>query len=254
MPRSALIACVHGNLEALTSVLADIDRRGIKDVLFLGDAVGYGPDPEACIDLLRARCRVALQGHADEALFCGTEFWTALHAAHTVTWTRERMTPGVEASAAVHERWRFLQELGTRHEEGARLFVHGSPRDPVHEYILEGDLQPGGAEKLASIFGSFGALLFTAHTHIPGVITDERVFLRPDQLKGRFKLRPDRRAIVNVGAVGQPRDRDPRACYATLRGNTVEWHRVAYGVGRTCSKVLDAGFDKAIANGLAAGR
>jgi predicted phosphodiesterase len=131
----AAISDVHANLEALEQVFADIDRQGIKDVFCLGDIVGYGPTPLACVDKIFERCRVIVRGNHDEALLSGAYGFHG-RAREAIDWTREQLKPGFFSGINVRTRWERMTQLPLIHQEGDFTFVHGSPRDPTTEYVI----------------------------------------------------------------------------------------------------------------------
>jgi len=230
----ALISDIHGNLEALTAVLKDIDAQNADEICFLGDVVGYGPDPEACIDLVQERCKVQLMGNHDYAML-NAPVGVNKVAAGAIVCLRSRMEPGTYSMSWKRRRWKFLEELHLRCTEGTMLFVHASPRDPVMEYVLPSDplYHP---EKCASIFERVERFAFCGHTHFPGVMTPEPRFQTPDELGGKY-IFGEEKAVINLGSVGQPRDRDPRACYALLGDDKVEWRRIEYDYNKTIEKI-----------------
>ena len=230
----ALISDIHGNLDALTEVLKDVDSQGADDVCFLGDVVGYGPEPEACIDIVRERCKVQLMGNHDYAMLNAPVGFNKV-AAGAIVCLRARMEPGTYSMPWKRRRWNFLEELHLRQTEDGILLVHASPRDPVMEYVLPSDpvYYP---EKCASIFERVERFAFCGHTHFPGVMTPEPRFRTPSELGGKYALGKDK-AVINIGSVGQPRDRDPRACYLLLGENEVIWRRVEYDLDKTIEKI-----------------
>jgi predicted phosphodiesterase len=237
----AIISDIHSNLEALMAVLGDICKQEIEDIVCLGDVVGYGPDPGECLDVVRARCRVVLCGNHDSAV-TGGAFGFNRYAREAIDWTRKQLKPGLLSMPATRERWDFLSKLPHRHEETGGLYVHGSPRDPVMEYIEEGDtvdLGFGPSDKIVKIFKAISGPCFVGHTHRPGVITSDYIWLSPaDVGSDGFALYPETKAVVNVGSVGQPRDEDSRACYVIFDGEKVVYHRVEYDYNRTREKML----------------
>ena len=136
-------------------------------------------------------------------------------------------------------RWRFLGDLKQRHLEEDVLYVHASPRDPIVEYILPYDPEYH-PEKCADIFERVERACFVGHTHIPGVMTPEPKFTYPQDVGYRYEL-GDANAVVNLGSVGQPRDRDPRASYVLFDGECVEWRRVEYDIEAVVEKVKKIG-------------
>jgi len=231
----ALISDIHGNFDALSAVFEDIDSHGADEVYFLGDVVGYGPEPEKCIDLLESRCSVHLLGNHDFAMLNVPVGFNPI-AAGAIVCLRARMEPGVYSMPWKRRRWKFLGELHQRHMIDDILYVHASPRDPVMEYILPYDpvYDPG---KCADIFKRVERACFVGHTHIPGVMTTEPKFIYPADIDFKFRLEPGEKYVFNIGSVGQPRDRDPRASYVLFDGETVEWRRIEYDIDAVAAKV-----------------
>jgi predicted phosphodiesterase len=250
----AIISDLHSNREALDAVFSDIRARGITDLVCLGDVIGYGPDPEFCVDLVRGHARWCLMGNHDEALFRDASDFNP-HARGAINYTRRRMQPHWWSSTEKKARWNWLKGLEMRVKEGRFLFVHGSPRDPIREYVLstDGILQ---AEKLRSIFDCFESIGVAGHTHQPGLHDED---LRFHGLNGAgeltLPLEPGKKYYVNVGSTGQPRDGDPRACYAVLEEHQVTWHRIQYDFRITQEKILRTGvLSEILARRLAFGK
>jgi diadenosine tetraphosphatase ApaH/serine/threonine PP2A family protein phosphatase len=252
--RVALISDLHSNREALDAVFADIDTQRVDAVYCLGDVVGYGPEPEYCVDVVRKRCQLCLMGNHDDALFRDASDFNP-HARGAIEFTRERMLPAWYSSGEKKARWRYLRELPLSHNQGRFLFVHGSPRDPVREYVLstDGYLNP---DKLRAIFESFDGVALGGHTHHPG-LHDQN--LRFHGLNGAdtlsLELPAGKRFFINVGSVGQPRDSDNRACYAILEDERITWRRVPYDFQITAEKIVRTGkLSEVLARRLAMGK
>lgn len=231
--KRALISDIHGNLEALKSVFSDIEERAIDEIYFLGDLVGYGPDPEACIDIVSKNCKLHMMGNHDHALLTAAVGFNPV-AKQAIDCLREQMRPD-DDEASKKRRWEYLGGLEKRHEEGDFLFVHASPRDPIYEYVLETDAI-FGKEKLGKIFSKMERLCFVGHTHVPGVMTEEPRWHGVKELDYEWEFAPGKQ-IVNLGSVGQPRDRDPRASYLEIDDNGCRWHRVEYDIEAVIEKV-----------------
>ncbi len=225
----AFISDIHANLPALEAVLKDIDSTGkVERIYCLGDVIGYGPKPIECLDAVASRCKLILMGNHEHAVVFGA-FGFHAAAKRAVDWTRDT----IQKSPAKKALWELLENLPVRHEIGDVLLVHGSPRDPVMEYVLESDLWEGSdPEKMEEIFAGFGRLCFVGHTHRPGVFTEDRCFLPADELTDGFDI-SDGRYLINIGSVGQPRDHDSRACYALYSGDAVYWRRIPYDIDTT---------------------
>lgn len=230
----AVVSDLHGNLEALEAIREDLSHRGIQDVVCLGDVVNYGPDPEACLDIVMTACRFTLMGNHEDAVL--TEAVNFNEAATTsVDWTRRKLARGAP------KRWQFMEALPLHRIEGVNYFVHASPREPLVEYILPPEMHPLRSTALEAIEANLEmvpGVCFVGHTHLPGVILADGTYLHPSEIGGPFVIDGSRKLIVNVGSVGQPRDQDPRACYAIYDGITVEYRRVPYDIERTMRKIL----------------
>ncbi len=211
----AIISDIHGNLEALTTVLADIERRGISEIVCLGDVIGYGPNPLECIDLVQEKCRACLMGNHDHAvLYEPSNFNTAAESA--AYWTRLQLERAADSEAR-NRRWGFLGKLPVRIQEDGILYVHASPRRPINEYIFPEDVFTNPQKVTANFDRLEGKLCFVGHTHQPGVFLDDPYFDPPEELADSpYYEFEGERAIINVGSVGQPRDKDPRASYAIV--------------------------------------
>ncbi|MEO5618407.1 MAG: metallophosphoesterase family protein, partial [Candidatus Eisenbacteria bacterium] len=195
----AILSDIHGNLEALDTVLADLDRRKPDAVVCLGDFVGYGASPNPCIERLRPRIEAAVMGNHDDAAIGRTALEGFNHeAARAARWTAEELTK------EHHEYLGALPMVVTW--RGAHL-VHASPSEPeAWHYVLS----PAEADFEMRSFE--GALCFIGHSHYPGIfVSDGERSLYTRQTK--VTLEAGRRYIVNVGSIGQPRDGDPRAAY-----------------------------------------
>jgi predicted phosphodiesterase len=232
--KRALISDIHSNLEALEAVLADIRSQNIDEVFCLGDIVGYGPNPRECLDRVM-KCKVCLLGNHDQgALFDPEGFNTG--AERAIFWTREQLENSSGSSSAGALRWDFLGELPRNHQDGLYLFVHGSARNPLNEYVFPEDIY--NRRKMEKIFSLVERYAFQGHTHVPGVFTEDYRFLSPDEINYEYRL-GESKAMVNVGSVGQPRDGDRRACYVVLEDGLVRFRRVEYPFDQTIRKIYD---------------
>lgn len=239
METRALISDIHGNIEALKVVMDHIKSQGITKVLCLGDVVGYGPNPDQCMDVVKD-CEFILMGNHEEAVLYGA-FGFNPSAKEAVEWTRQQLMPGVLSSRAKKERWKILQNLPLTVRERNILYVHGSPRDPTMEYILKSDCEDLFGEipeKIREIFSMIDGLCFVGHTHNPGIITEEGKFISPHDTNYLFRYDAKKKYIVNIGSVGQPRDKDPRACYVTFNSHEIRWHRLEYNHRAVMKKIL----------------
>ena len=230
----AVISDVHANLEALTVVLADIDARGIKTIICLGDNIGYGPNPRECLDMVINRCQWSLMGNHDFAvLYEPTNFNAGAEAA--AFWTRRQLETEPDPQVR-RKRWEFLGALRIRENYRNILCVHGSPRRPINEYIFADDVVTAPT-KMAQIFDRFEQYCMVGHSHVQGLFTDEPDFYSPSELGYEYSFTEDEKVVINVGSVGQPRDRDPRAAYTIVHPKKVEFVRLEYDVHSVVRKV-----------------
>ena len=236
--RRALIACIHGNLVAIEAVLKDIALESVDEIVCLGDMVGFGPDVIECVDLVRERCAWSLCGDYDARLFMSTP--TDLNHTFQKSLLRERkvLEPGWSSGLRARARWKWLEKLEPRKTDRDALFVHGSCRDPLMEFLSseDFDLTLGASIKSREVFEFAESVCFGAHSHRPGVVPQGKEWQRPETLdNSRATLDPSVKYIVNVGSVGQPRDRDARSCYVVWddEERTVTFHRVPYDLVAT---------------------
>jgi len=239
---TAVISDIHGNASALRTVLADIDSRKIDRIICLGDIVGYGPEPLACVDMVRERCAWSLMGNHDfGVLYEPTNFNPGAESA--AFWTRDQfdLEPDEKARAS---RYDFLGKLRVRVVETLPgmsfpiLAVHGSPRRPINEYIFPDDAT-NAPDKMQAIFERIDHVAVVGHTHVPGVFTDEPDFYPPAELgsSNTYVFQTGEKAVINVGSVGQPRDHDPRASYVVLHPDRAEFVRIAYDIDPTAKMI-----------------
>ena len=209
--RRALISDIHGNLEALEVVLDDIKGQGIEEIFCLGDIIGYGPNPRECIDRVIENCKVTLLGNHDQGAMFDPDGFN-IGAERAIFWTREQLeSPSDRANN--EKRWEFLGMLPRSHRQDSFLFVHGSPRNPLSEYIFPEDIY--NHRKMERLFQLVEKYCFQGHTHVPGVFTEGYQFYAPEEIDHEYTL-GEGKVMINVGSVGQPRDGDPRACYVIL--------------------------------------
>ncbi len=232
----AVISDVHGNLEALNAVLADIFSReaqaagGKRTMLFLGDAVGYGPNPNECVDAIKKHASQGVAGNHDWAVLglTGTGSFNP-YAKEAITWTGSILSPETRASIEG-------LPLVKRVEEDGLFLVHGSPLEPEKwHYLLSFSQAKVNFEHFKE------KICLIGHSHLPfimerspsGEITAYKDGAELDKAGCRY--------IINAGSVGQPRDGDPRACYLLLSGMRAEFVRVPYDIGATQQKMRAAG-------------
>ena len=229
----AIISDIHANLEAFEAVLADIAEKGIEEVICLGDIIGYGPNPRECIDLVIKTCQFCLLGNHDQGALFDPEGFNS-SAERAIFWTRKMLETGDPKGN--ERRWEFLGELPRMRREERYLYVHGSARNPLNEYVFPEDIY--NQRKMERIFGLVEQYCFQGHTHIPGVFTEDLNFLAPEEIDFEYTLGPSK-VLVNVGSVGQPRNGDPRASYVILNESKVLFQRVDYDREKTIQKIYD---------------
>jgi predicted phosphodiesterase len=234
--KRAIISDIHSNIESLEAVLADIRDQGITEIFCLGDLVGYGPNPREVIDEIM-NCQVCLLGNHDQGAIFDPEGFNS-GAERAIFWTRSQLENASGSSADRQRRWDFLGELPRVHQEqdGKFLFVHGSARNPLNEYVFPEDIY--NKRKLEKIFALVTQYVFQGHTHVPGVFTESFNFLSPEEINYEYRLGREK-LMINVGSVGQPRDGNPKACYAVLEDEVVRFRRVEYPFEKTIAKIYD---------------
>jgi diadenosine tetraphosphatase ApaH/serine/threonine PP2A family protein phosphatase len=227
----ALLSDVHGNLEALETVLAHLRGEGAEEVLSLGDLVGYGANPNECIDRLRPLLAGAVAGNHDVAALGGMRLADfSSQAATAARWTGGMLSPENQA---------FLDALPmTLHHAGA-LLVHASPSEPrAWHYVLS------PADALEEFAAYPDALCFIGHSHYPGTFRLGAGETLPTYDRApEIRMTPGARYLVNVPSVGQPRDGDPRAGYVLWDdgGGTLRHVRLEYDVQAARRRILEAG-------------
>jgi predicted phosphodiesterase len=243
--RYLIISDIHGNLAALDAVLAHVDMETIDQIWCLGDVVGYGPCPNECI--------ARLQEFPDHYCVAGNHDWAAISRIDVVEfnpiaqiawqWTTEQLTP---------ENRDYLENLPTRIIERNCSLVHGSPREPIWEYII----YPSTAQLNFQFFDTQFCLV--GHTHAPAIFQEETSTHKfeisipfPDQ---EIEI-GDERLIINPGSVGQPRDGDPWAAYMIFEDEekVLEYYRIPYDIGLTQRLMMEKGLPESLINRLSFG-
>ncbi|MGL4514718.1 MAG: metallophosphoesterase family protein [Lacipirellulaceae bacterium] len=231
--KRAIISDIHGNLEALQTVLAHVRSQNVDDVFCLGDVIGYGPRPCECLDAVIDNCRVSILGNHDQGALFDPEGFNS-SAERAIFWTREQLESSRGDRDRIDQRWDFLGGLPRLHRDGDWLYVHGSPRNPVNEYVFPEDVY--NQKKMEKLFSLVTHGCFQGHTHVPGVFTESRNFITPEETEYVYHV-TDQKFMVNVGSVGQPRDGDPRACYVIQEDNRLTFHRIDYDVDATADLI-----------------
>jgi predicted phosphodiesterase len=238
----AVISDVHSNLEALTTVFSDIKKRGIKTIYCLGDVVGYGPNPKECLDLIIEKTKWCVMGNHDYAVFYEPTNFN-YGAEQASFWTREVLETEQQKQQR-NNRWQFLGALPMRRTLEIKLgessaiidFVHASPRKPINEYIFPDDVYTNPL-KVRVLFERIKHICFVGHTHLPGVFLDEPDFYLPDELNNIYPVVEGEKAIINIGSVGQPRDKDNRSSYVYVEENEIHFVRLEYDFETTARKI-----------------
>lgn len=225
----AIIADIHANLEAFQAVLDDSKQQRCSHYAFLGDFVGYCADPKACLDIVRAMNAPCVKGNHDE--YCATDVpldGVNEKAAKAVEWTRKQLTDD-------DRQW--LQNLPYVREVENFTIVHATLDSPERwGYVFD------KLAAAASLTHQNTRVCFFGHTHVPVA------FVRDTMVRGgtytKLKVEPGKQYFVNVGAVGQPRDNNPKAAYViyNLDERMIELRRVAYDIAATQRKIQEAGF------------
>ncbi len=240
--RYGFISDIHGNLEALTAVLDDFRGRKIDEIVCLGDIVGYGPDPNACVALVRENARYTVLGNHDSAAIGKTTLqYFNLYARQAIEWTREAL----DADA-----YSYLSSLPLKIIVDDMTLVHSTPDHPEEwNYLFD-------TRDAIRNFEYFRTrLCFIGHSHRPVAFfhKNERYWPVEDRT---LLIQPDMRCIINVGSVGQPRDGDARACYGIYDENKREFRyiRVPYEIEKTQEKMRKANLPDYLIQRLFVGR
>ncbi len=202
------------------------------------------------------QCKMVLLGNHDHGAIFDPEGFNA-SAERAIFWTRDQLEGSNETAEARKRRWDFLADRPRTVVEKDLLFVHGSPRNPLNEYIFPEDVY--NQRKMERIFSLVDRYCFQGHTHVPGIFTEQTAeqlyyFHSPDEIDFKHNL-DGRKTLCNVGSVGQPRDGDPRACYILLDDRTIRYRRVPYNVEATAKKIYATPeLDDILGNRLREGR
>lgn len=239
--RIAVLSDIHSNLVALDAVLAH--AGSVDAVWHLGDVVGYGPDPDGVVARLASVGAVGVLGNHDAAALGGPEIdWFNPDARAAAAWTRDRIATDTRAWLAALPTTAVIDDVS---------LVHGSPRDPLREYITTPDVASPNLRALTTTVGLHG------HTHVPAVFTERDGDVIVEWPKdGDLLELVDEPTLLNPGSVGQSRDGDPSAAYMVLdrAAGHATWHRVAYDVGPVQAAMRAARLPARLADRLAVGR
>jgi predicted phosphodiesterase len=237
--RIAILSDIHSNLVALEAVLGSLGT--VDAVWHLGDVVGYGPEPDGVVERLRDVGAIGVKGNHDDAACGGESIERFTPDARTAAeWTRSHMSAQTRA---------YLIALRERLElqSGDFTLVHGSPREPLFEYLRTASAARDNLVVLTTTYCLVG------HTHVPVILREDHghIQVRPMEPGSRVGL-DERRAFLNPGSVGQPRDGDPAASYMLIDTGAaaVTWQRVAYDIETTQAAILAAGLPPWLARRL----
>jgi len=244
--RLMIFSDIHGNLEALQSILRDAAQRSVHRSICLGDLVGYGPYPNECIQLVQGlnNCRCLAGNHDVAALWETSPYAMSAAAKEAILWTMDQLST---------KNKEYLASLPDRLDLADMTFVHANPYNPRGwRYVMNRKYA------LRSFAATSCRLLFIGHSHRPLIIT-KKLLLAVDiqDICGsiRFTMGDTRRRIINCGSVGQPRDRDPRSCYLIFdsRKQQLEFYRVSYDIDKTVQAILSAGLPSSLSRRLLKG-
>jgi len=242
--RYVLISDIHGNLEALQASLDIAGQLEPYQLMCLGDIVGYGADPTACLDEIGERANLILAGNHDLAV-AGTIPFNDFNdiARQSIEWTRKRLS---------EEDQELLSSLPLQYVDSDYCFTHASPIDPIEfSYVRT-------MEDVASVFDAIGQkFCFVGHTHLPVLVRlDEKTGKMEVIREPRIQIENHSRYFVNVGSIGQPRDNNPDACMVVLDEDTqtLEFLRVPYDITTSQEKIISQGLPSFLAERLVLAR
>ncbi len=232
--RLMIFSDIHGNLEALESMLSDAAERNIHRRICLGDIVGYGPYPNECIELVRSltNCRCLAGNHDVAALWETSPYGMSSEAKEAILWTMDQLNK---------ENKKFLAALPDSLDLADMTFVHANPYNPRGwRYVMDRKYA------LRSFAATRCRNLFIGHSHTPLIITRKHLLAVDLQnIAGsmQYRINDSRRRIINCGSVGQPRDKDSRSCYLIYdsRKQQLEFYRVDYNIEKTAQAILSTG-------------
>lgn len=241
----AFISDIHANLEALESVLADIGQQKVNEIVCLGDIVGYGANPNECAEIVREKSSTILLGNHDAAAvnLLATHHFNS-HAKIAIEWTAGTLTNEVKS---------FLLSLPLSITRDGLTLVHSTPYEPNMWYYIT------SLEEAAFNFQYFETdVCLVGHTHIPIIIVldkQKEVYVHQATRINAREMEGSR-LLINVGSVGQPRDRNSQSCYAILDTETGDffYRRVAYDIEKAQEKMKKIKMPEFLVNRLKEGR
>jgi diadenosine tetraphosphatase ApaH/serine/threonine PP2A family protein phosphatase len=238
--RVAVLSDIHANLAALDSVIASFGT--VDAVWHLGDVVGYGPEPDGVVARLAEIGAAGVRGNHDAAAVGGNEIdWFNPDARAAMEWTRRRIAKGTRD---------WLAALPERRTEGQFGLVHGSPRDPLWEYIVSVPIARANINVLTTPFGLYG------HTHLPMIFAElDGSVEQIEPADGSSFTLADRRALINPGSVGQPRDGIVTSSFMIIDTDAgrCTWHRVPYDIEAVQAAMTEARLPRRLVERLSYG-
>ncbi len=238
-----IISDIHGNLEALEVVLEEIKKEDCNEIIFLGDIVGYGANPNECIELLRKERVVGVAGNHDYAVLNKTSIDNFNpYAKSAILWTQEVLTK--------ESLW-YLDAFFLVNRSYPFHIVHSSPDDPSDWFYLF------TVEDIIPQFNFFSfPVCLVGHTHIPLIVARRNDGKIEIIKENKIELNPNWQYIINVGSVGQPRDGNPKACFAIhdTKTNIFEIRRIEYNIKKAADKIIKAGLPPILAERLFEGQ
>lgn len=241
--RTAVLSDIHANLEAFEAVVSHAEKQKVDSYVCLGDVVGYGANPNECIEILESLSCPCVLGNHDAATL-KIPINMKPDSRMVINWTRQILSGAS---------FTFLQQMKDVIYDGNVTYCHSNPYRPRNWYYV--------AEK-AIISSSFARsrakILFVGHTHVPAAITRKNFFCVYVRSPAHFTVVPvaeTNRQIFNSGSIGQPRDGEPRASYLIYDRlkNQIEFYRISYNIGRAAEKILQAGLPEIFAKRLFSG-
>ena len=240
--KTAFLADIHGNLQALESVFKDLDAKEVQYSASLGDVVGYGGHPNECLNLVRTRCRYSIYGNHETALLNNeVAAGYRLEIRNSLEFHKSKLSA---------ENLNYISSLPISIEEPDFTATHGSLHNPSEfEYVFtEQDADRHFGKQKTHI-------AFCAHTHTPAIWMQQKGRTTFTEAKDIY-LKDSGKYLIDVGSVGQPRDGDTRACYVIYdpTHQRVEFYRISYDVKEAAEAVLQCGGSAAFASRLFSGR
>ncbi len=238
----AVTSDVHGNLEALDAVFRDIEKQGTEKIIFLGDVVGYGCNPNECVRNIDKYCEIKLLGNHDYAALGleSTEHFNEA-AQESMDWTQGKLKNAT------------IQRLSDFEMEADFLdyhLVHATPGQPEKWHYI---LNPAQALRQFDNFSQ--KVCFVGHSHLPAIFEMDDEGILSHRAEKEMNIKQNCRYIINVGSVGQPRDNDPKACYLLLdtESELIQYRRIEYDIKKTQEKMRRAKMPEFLIDRIAVG-